>query len=375
MARLSQCLLISTSILALSVSASWAEAPTDPATNIIEPPAVIAAKLKASGDLRAAAAMYNQALINDPTSTDIAVELSSLYRRMGQAEKALGVIKTAQKHAPDNPRVLEQLGYALIDLNETRAAVSIFDQLMAIKSNHAAAYNGKAVAFDRAGNHIAAKNMYRHALDLEPGTVRIENNLAMSMMLGGDAHEALAILKPLYEREPNNPTIRHNLAMAYGLTGNMDKALELNLIDLPPQAAQENIRYYKEHAAKLAASKKRLVTKIATPPKTIHKVKAIEPVKKAALKKPAAVKVVAVEKAPEASKLKEPKKELPKVVLDEPVKRSTHHTVKTETLEKMSPASGVDKSVIKEPKPQKPKHNAPSYPIKHGSWTPDLFRK
>jgi Flp pilus assembly protein TadD len=337
MARSYYRLLISTSMVALVSCIQPVNAATHlnpPAQDTIKNPAEMAAQLKASGDLAAAAAMYNQALMNDPKSGELAAELCAIYRKMGQTDKALAVIQNAQRHNPGAPEVLTQLGYTLVDAAQYEAAVNVFDQLMAIKNNDAAAYNGKAVAFDSAGNHIAAQEMYRHALELSPNTTRIENNLAMSMMLNGQVREALDILKPLYAREPDNPTIRHNLAMAYGLTGDENKALELNLIDLPPQAAQENVNNYKRYAQKLVMQQEESPKNVAVAPPPKPKVQA--------------------DTKPE------------KTVAGIPVAPET-----------MAPSSGVVKTA--EPKTvapaPTPKRNTSSYPTKHGDWDVGLWRK
>ena len=247
--------LLATSALALLAGCNDFKMPlgdkkADTAVQSPADPAALeaAARLKAEGKLKEAANAYSQIVARDPKSVPASLELAILHRKLGEPEKSLALLRAIQSQASDNPQVLAQLGYTLVDLNEPRAAIDIFDQLMAIKNNYPDAYNGKGVAFDHLGNHAVAQDLYRHALMLSPGAPHIQNNLAMSLIMDGKAKEAITFLEPIYEQDKNNKIIRHNLAMAYGITGNDKKAMELNLTDLNKEQAEENLRYYKEFA-------------------------------------------------------------------------------------------------------------------------------
>ena len=178
------------------------------------------------------------------------IQSAQALRKSGDAPGALKILQAAQGADPDNPAILVPLGYALIESGHPQEAVNIFDRLSAVAPASAAAFNGKGVAFDHTGNHLAAQDLYKEALKLSPDSPDIRNNLAMSLILNGQADEAIPMLEAL-----NGPgaskTIRQNLAMAYGLTGQNDKALTLNLQDLPRPEAEENMRFYAQYAQKL----------------------------------------------------------------------------------------------------------------------------
>ncbi|MDE3015524.1 MAG: tetratricopeptide repeat protein [Pseudomonadota bacterium] len=168
-------------------------------------------------------------------------------RQSGKAAEAVTLLQAAAVKQPDNPELLAQLGYAQIANSQPEDAINTFDRLIAIAPGDAVAYDGKAIAFDHAGNHLAAQELYQYALKLAPGSVRIQNNLAMSLILNGQFDQAIGRLEALNTVAGGNLTVRQNLALAYGLSGQDEKALALNLQDLPPEQAKENLRFYETY--------------------------------------------------------------------------------------------------------------------------------
>ncbi len=160
--------------------------------------------------------------------------------------------KTPQSIAESE--LLRKNGNALIESGKQQEAVVVFDKLIALDPQNALAYNGKAVAFDYSGNHLAAQELYQTALSLSPNSLQIKNNLAMSFILNNQIKQAIKLLEPLVKSSKNKDSssniIRHNLALAYGISGQHEKATKLNLRDMTKEQAQENIRFYKNYAAR-----------------------------------------------------------------------------------------------------------------------------
>ncbi len=149
---------------------------------------------------------------------------------------------------------LRKSGNALIESGKEQEAIVVFDKIITLDPKNALAYNGKAVAFDHSGNHLAAQDLYQTALKLSPNSLAIKNNLAMSLILNKQIKQAIAILEPLskkpgIDKDQSGDTIRHNLALAYGISGQYDKATKINRRDLSIKEAKENIEYYKDYIA------------------------------------------------------------------------------------------------------------------------------
>ncbi len=125
-----------------------------------------------------------------PTEADL--KLATFERKMGQPEQAPSPCRRRWRKNPGDPAFIEQLGYALTAAGQPEAAVAVFDRLIAMQPDNAMAYNGKAVAFDHTGNHLAAQELYQQGLKLSPNSVSIQNNLAMSLILNDQYDQAIA---------------------------------------------------------------------------------------------------------------------------------------------------------------------------------------
>ena len=207
-------------------------------------------KMLASGDVDGATQAYRKIASESKSSVDAEIKLATVYRKTQHPQDALNVMLDAQKRQPDNQEVLMNLGYAQIAADQSQEAVTTFDQVINSHPENALAYSGKAIAFDKSGNHLAAQELYEHALKLSPGSLAIQNNLAMSLILNNQLTQAIDILESLSNSAPDNRTIRQNLALAYGLKGNRQKALELNKMDVSEEEAKDNLLFYEKYANK-----------------------------------------------------------------------------------------------------------------------------
>lgn len=183
----------------------------------------------------------------EPSAQEQQAALSNAQslRQHGNAASAITLLKSQ----PESGTALQQLGYAQIEAGQAQDALATFDKLIAQSPNNASAYNGKAVAMDYMGDHLPAQELYRKALALSDAP-SVRNNLALSMVLSGQAAAAIPMLESLNAQNPKDKTIRQNLALAYGLKGDKKKANALNLQELTPEQAKENLRFY-ERLAKM----------------------------------------------------------------------------------------------------------------------------
>lgn len=160
---------------------------------------------------------------------------------------------TEQMSASESEQ-LRRNGNALIESGKPQDAIILFDKLIESDRQNALAYNGKAVAFDYSGNHLAAQELYKTALSLSPDSTTIRNNLAMSMILNNQIGQATKLLESLVKNSkdanPMSHIIRHNLALAYGLSGQHEKATKLNLRDMTKKQAEDNVAFYKQYSVR-----------------------------------------------------------------------------------------------------------------------------
>lgn len=271
----------------------------------------MAHSLRDGGHLKEAANVYSQMAASSSGSVDAHLELASIYRKMNQVPDAITTLEKARILQPRNVRVINALGNAHIAAKQPESAIHIFDEGIRIDESNAASYNGKGIALDNLERHDQAQAQYRKALALKPtNAADITNNLAMSLILSSHFDEAVDLLEPLMDQPTTSKTMRQNLALAYGLKGNSQKALDMNLKDLKPEQAKENMRFYEHYRKQLKPAVPRSKKKETVVPEEVNaeavdsKAVFIEE-KENALKAEPAAKVEAEEKpASKAAKAK-----------------------------------------------------------------------
>ncbi|MFW0777336.1 MAG: tetratricopeptide repeat protein [Rickettsiales bacterium] len=251
--------------------------PTNPAQDM-DTSMLMAENMHKSGNVAGAVTIYRNLAAKQDGNVDAHIALASIYRKAGQAKDAIAVMREAEKRQPDNETVLAHLGYALIANKDYQGAVKTFDLLTAINHESLAGYNGKAVAYDNAGNHTAAQELYQKALAIEPGSHTIQNNLALSMILNNQPDTAISLLEPLSKKKGTPPTVRHNLALAYGVKGDKKRAREVNLMNMGPEQAAQNQKFYERYAKMLKKQKVEALSSHMHPSLEDFDDKGVEPV-------------------------------------------------------------------------------------------------
>lgn len=211
-------------------------------------PLEVADSMDKSGNPAAAVEILQARIAEEDATPDDFFKLSDSLQNLGAYDNSIQVMEKAHQKFPEDTKVLYQLGRAYINADRTRDAVHIMDMLIAMEPDKGTGYSAKGVAFDRAGNHFAAQEIYAMGLRVDPQSLALQNNMAMSFILDGRSKEAIDILEHLNKQYADQPKIRHNLALAYGLTGQGKKAMELGLQDLTEQQARENLKFYAHYS-------------------------------------------------------------------------------------------------------------------------------
>lgn len=159
-------------------------------------------------------------------------------------------IKTPKVESQEE--TLRKNGNALIVIGNFEEAVNIFDRLIKLDPKNIPAYNGKAIAFDSSGNHLAAQEIYKTALSISPNSLLTKNNLAISLMLNHQTKQAVKLLEPLVKNKANQKSpyieqLRYNLALAYAISEQHKKADELDLPKMNKEEAEKKLSSYKKY--------------------------------------------------------------------------------------------------------------------------------
>lgn len=104
--------------------------------------------------------------------------------------------------------------------------------------------------------YLQSEQIYKQALQLYPDCIECENNLAVTVLMNGNAERAIGLLSLINQKKPNYPEAHFNLAVAYEKTGqtrnavsSYQKYLQLvpqNVSHQEPAMARERVRHLQE---------------------------------------------------------------------------------------------------------------------------------
>ena len=147
-----------------------------------------------------------------------------------------------------NAAGLVEEGYDMLRADKSTEAVVLFDKALASDNKNIRAYQGKGIALNNLGKHEEAENVYITALRLQPTSVGVTNNLAMSYILRGEYQDAVELLKPLSENHPKDHKIQANLALANCMLGKKDDASKIFSKHLSKEKVAENLKFCSDYA-------------------------------------------------------------------------------------------------------------------------------
>lgn len=200
-------------------------------------------KVWASGDAAAAARFYLAAANAAPGEVEPKLKLARALQTLGAHRAAISVFDAVLATKPDAHEARRGLANALISLDRPRDAVVHFEKVIAATGDYRA-YNGLGVAQDMLGDHKAAIAAYKAGLAKEPASLTLRNNYGLSLALAGHYREATDILHEVAADKHATARHRQNLALVYGLSGNFGYAAQIARIDLDAPAVARNLAYY-----------------------------------------------------------------------------------------------------------------------------------
>ena len=226
--------------LALSACSSNAEQPT-----VVSSAAVIrvAEMTRDGGDLTGAAGLYQKAHEIDPTDPKPLIQLGQTLAKMGSPAGAAQAYRAALQLDGTNAEALRGLAIAMLNTSDAEGAIAQYEKALDTGEDYRL-YNGIAVAYDMLGDHASAQTYYRTALQLSPGNLEVNNNLALSLALEGRYQEAIPLLEQAIADPMATARYRQNLAFIYGLAGERDRARQLAERDLDPATVERNMTYF-----------------------------------------------------------------------------------------------------------------------------------
>lgn len=186
---------------------------------------------------------YIRSLDHDSSSAVAFTRIGALHERRGNLALAARAYEEAAMRAPDNVAIVERLATILLNQRDLDRARTRFESIADSPDAGWRTHNGIGVLADLEGDHMGAAAHFRRALEQEPHSAQILNNLGYSYYLYGAWDLARSSLEGALAVEPANELALRNLALLEARTGAPEKALELLLLITTEQKALNDVGY------------------------------------------------------------------------------------------------------------------------------------
>ncbi|HZT52294.1 MAG TPA: SPOR domain-containing protein [Stellaceae bacterium] len=203
----------------------------------------VADETAAGGDPATAANLYRQVHEQAPKDPVPLAKMGAMLLALQEPAAAAQAYRAAVALAPQDPELHRGLALALLSSDQADAAAAEIRIALEKRAGDARLYNLLGVANDMAGHHALAQQSYAKGLELDPASVGLRNNVALSMALSGDYKGAIDRLTQIVGPEAP-PRYRLNLAMAYALAGDDDKAAATAREVLDEKSVRNNLAFY-----------------------------------------------------------------------------------------------------------------------------------
>jgi tetratricopeptide (TPR) repeat protein len=145
-----------------------------------------------SGDLRSAAAVYEEVLRRDPKNAEALHLLGLVAYQAGQPLPAIDFMSQAIVLSPYAAAMYGNRGLALAAAGRQEEALADYDQAIAMQPDLAAPHHNRGVALQALGRQEAALASYDRALELNPGNAGALNDRGATLRALGRRDAALA---------------------------------------------------------------------------------------------------------------------------------------------------------------------------------------
>jgi Flp pilus assembly protein TadD len=151
----------------------------------------------------------------DPDKPEPLMQAATILQAMNRTKAAVETYGILLERHPDHHEARYLLAKLHMESGETALAALHFERAIHSDPKDPRPYNALGILRDQAGEHETAQGLYRLALERDPGSFSVRNNLGLSLALGGKRAEAIQVLAELAVDPQAGETVLRNLEAAY----------------------------------------------------------------------------------------------------------------------------------------------------------------
>jgi len=122
---------------------------------------------------------YKEALRLNPEDSESLIELSAIYEKMGNPEKALNLLKGLETKESNNPKVFFNIGNMRRLMGEYEEALKYYNKALALDSSNPVILNHMGYVYKKMGDYDKSENAYLQAIVASPDYVNTYINLGI----------------------------------------------------------------------------------------------------------------------------------------------------------------------------------------------------
>jgi Flp pilus assembly protein TadD len=189
----------------------------------------------------------------NPMDPVAGVKLAQALRELGQFDQAAETAQSILTVQPANVDAMLEVGRAHIARGQAFYGIAALEQARATAPRDWRPLSLLGVAYQQVRRSDDAKAAWTEALRLSPDNPDVLTNAAIARMGEGDAPSAEILLRRAAAQPTATLKVRQNLALSLGLQGKTAEAEQILRRDLPPEVADANLRWLAERTAAASA--------------------------------------------------------------------------------------------------------------------------
>ena len=209
----------------------------------------IASAPHSDADWRRSAEAWGDRYRASPANAEAAINYAQALRGMGQRSQAAAVLEQASIQNPKHTGVRGAHGRALADAGHYQQALDVLNRAQTPDQPDWRILSLQGAVLDQVGRHDEARRYYATALRIAPDEPSVLSNLGLSYALSKDLVRAESTLRRASTQARADGRVRQNLALVVGLQGRFTEAESIARADLPSDEAAANVTYLRQMLA------------------------------------------------------------------------------------------------------------------------------
>ena len=209
----------------------------------------MAAPPQSEADARSMVEVWSERYRTKPDDPVAAMNYAQGLRGIGQRQQAAAVLEQATIQNPKSMELLGAYGRALADAGNYQQALDVLSRAHTPDKPDWHILSVQGAVLDQIGRHDEAQRYYATALKIAPDEPSVLSNLGLSYALSKDLVRAEMTLRRALARPRSDQRVRQNLALVVGLQGRFAEAESIARSDLPPEIAAANVSYLRQMLA------------------------------------------------------------------------------------------------------------------------------